>query len=195
MALVVCDMSISLDGYVTGPNDSRENPFGDGAGMLHDWMFDAATGDDRAILQEMIDGAGAVVMGRKSFDKNEGDGGWGDGGPLGDTPCFVVTHSKPATTYPSVYTFVTDGVASAIEQAKNVAGDKVVGLHGATVMQQALPLGLVDEIRVHVIPVLLGGGTPLFGPLGSSITLERTSALVTPAATHIGFRVVRQAAT
>jgi dihydrofolate reductase len=195
MALVVCDMSISLDGYVTGPNDSRENPFGDGAGMLHDWMFDAATGDDRAILQEMIDGAGAVVMGRKSFDKNEGDGGWGEGGPLGDTPCFVVTHSKPATTYPSVYTFVTDGVASAIEQAKNVAGDKVVGLHGATVMQQALPLGLVDEIRVHVIPVLLGGGTPLFGPLGSSITLERTSALVTPAATHIGFRVVRQAAT
>jgi dihydrofolate reductase len=194
MALVVCDMSISLDGYVTGPNDSRENPFGDGAGMLHDWMFDAATGDDRAILQEMIDGAGAVVMGRKSFDKNEGDGGWGDGGPLGDTPCFVVTHSKPATTYPSVYTFVTDGVASAIEQAKNVAGDKVVGLHGATVMQQALPLGLVDEIRVHVIPVLLGGGTPLFGPLGSSITLERTTALVTPAATHIGFRVVRQAA-
>jgi dihydrofolate reductase len=195
MALVVCDMSISLDGYVTGPNDSRENPFGDGAGMLHDWMFDAATGDDRAILQEMVDGAGAVVMGRKSFDKNEGDGGWGDGGPLGDTPCFVVTHSKPATSYPSVYTFVTDGVASAIEQARSVAGDKVVGLHGATVMQQALPLGLVDEIRVHVIPVLLGGGTPLFGPLGSSITLERTSALVTPAATHIGFRVVRQAAT
>ena len=194
MALVVCDMSISLDGYVTGPNDSRENPFGDGAGMLHDWMFDAATGDDRAILQEMVDGAGAVVMGRKSFDKNEGDGGWGDGGPLGDTPCFVVTHSKPATSYPSVYTFVTDGVASAIGQAKSVAGDKVVGLHGATVMQQALPLGLVDEIRVHVIPVLLGGGTPLFGPLRSSITLERTTALVTPAATHIGFRVVRQAA-
>jgi RibD C-terminal domain len=81
MALVVCDMSISLDGYVTGPNDNRENPFGDGAGMLHDWMFDAATGDDRAILQEMIDGAGAVVMGRKSFDKNEGDGGWGAGDP------------------------------------------------------------------------------------------------------------------
>jgi dihydrofolate reductase len=194
MALVVCDMSISLDGYVTGPNDSRENPFGDGAGMLHDWMFDAVTGDDRAILLEMVDGAGAVVMGRKSFDKNEGDGGWGDGGPLGDTPCFVVTHSEPATSYPSVYTFVTDGVASAIGQAKSVAGDKVVGLHGATVMQQALPLGLVDEIRVHVIPVLLGGGTPLFGPLSSSITLERASALVTPAATHIGFRVVRQAA-
>jgi dihydrofolate reductase len=191
MALVICDMSISLDGYVTGPNDSRENPFGDGAEMLHDWMFGAATDEDRAILQEMVDGADAVVMGRKSFDKNEGDGGWGYGGPLGDTPCFVVTHNKPTTSYPSVYTFVTDGVVSAIEQAKNAAGDRVVGLHGATVMQQALPLGLVDEIRVHVIPVLLGGGTPLFGTLDSPITLERTQALVTPAATHIGFRVAR----
>ena len=191
MALVICDMSVSLDGYVTGPNDSRENPFGDGAEMLHDWMFDAATDDDRAMLQEMIDGCGAVVMGRKSFNKNEGDGGWGDGGPLGDIPCFVVTHNNPTTSYPSVYTFVTDGVASAIEQAKNAAGDKVVGLHGATVMQQALPLGLVDEIRVHVIPVLLGSGTPLFGTLDSSIKLERTQARVTPAATHTAYRVVR----
>ena len=191
MALVICDMSISLDGYVTGPNDSRENPFGDGAGMLHDWIFDAATEQDRAILQEMLDGVGAVVMGRKSFDKNEGDGGWGEGGPLGDTPCFVVTHNRPTASYPSVYRFVTDGVASAIEQAKATAGDKVVGLHGATIMQQALPLGLVDRIRVHVIPVLLGAGTPLFGTLDSSIALERTQALATPAATHIGFRVIR----
>ena len=191
MALVICDMSISLDGYVTGPNDSRENPFGDGAGMLHDWMFNAATDADRAMLEGMIDSCGAVVMGRTSFEKNEGDGGWGDGGPVGDIPCFVVTHHAPARSYPSVFTFVTDGVASAIEQAKDVAGDKVVGLHGATVMQQALPLGLVDEIRVHVVPVLLGGGTPLFGALDASITLERTQASVTPAATHIGFRVVR----
>jgi dihydrofolate reductase len=191
MAHVICDMSISLDGYVTGPNDSRENPFGDGAGMLHDWLFDGATDEDRALLQEMLDGVGAIVMGRTSFDKNEGDGGWGDGGPVGDTPCFVVTHHEPATSHPSIYTFVTDGVASAIEQAKEVAGDRVVGLHGATVMQQGLPLGLVDEIRVHVIPVLLGGGTPLFAHLKSAISLERTSVLATPAATHLGFRVVR----
>ena len=191
MALVICDMSASLDGYVTGPNDSRENPFGDGAGMLHDWIWDAATDDDRAMLQEMLDGVGAIVMGRKSFDKNEGDGGWGDGGPVGDIPCFVVTHNKPTTSHPSVFTFVTDGVVSAIEQAKSVAGDKVVGLHGATVMQQALPLGLVDEIRVHVIPVLLGGGTPLFSTLDSAINLERTDVQVTPAATHLRFRVVR----
>ena len=190
MAQVICDMSTSLDGYVTGPNDSRENPFGDGAGMLHDWIWAAANDADRAILQEMIDGCGAVVMGRRSFDKNEGDGGWGDGGPVGDVPCFVVTHHQPTATYPSVFTFVTDGVMSAIELAKHVAGENVVGLHGATVMQQALPLGLVDEIRVHVVPVLLGGGTPLFGSLDSAIALERTGVQVTPAATHLRFRVL-----
>jgi hypothetical protein len=86
MGLVISDVSISLDGYVTGPNDSRENPFGDGAEMLHGWMFDAATDDDRAILQAALDGVGAIVMARRSFDKNEGDGGWGDAGPVGDHP-------------------------------------------------------------------------------------------------------------
>jgi dihydrofolate reductase len=191
MTRVICDMSMSLDGYVTGPNDSRENPFGDGAEMLHDWIFDAATDEDRAVLHDMRDSVGAIVMGRTSFDKNEGDGGWDDGGPLGSTPCFVVTHHAPERSHPSLYTFVTDGVATAIEQAKQTAGDKKVSLFGATVMQQALPLGLVDEIRVHVIPVLLGGGTPLFAALDSTISLERTQAVATPAATHLGFRVVQ----
>jgi len=191
MALVICDMSVSLDGYVTGRNDSRENPFGDGARVLHDWLHDGATEDDREILQEALDRTGAIVMGRRSFEKNEGDGGWGDAGPMADTPCFVVTHQRPATPYPSVFTFVTDGVASAIDQAKRVAGDKAVALFGATVMQQALPLGLVDELLVHVVPVLLGAGTPLFSPLDSAISLERTSVRATPAATHLRFRVVR----
>ena len=191
MALVISDMSISLDGYVTGPNDSRENPFGEGAEMLHDWIFDAATDDDRAVLQATLDDVGAIVMGRTSFDKNEGDGGWGDAGPVGDTPCFVVTHTKPTASHPPVFTFITDGVVSAIEQAKSAAGDKGVALFGATIMQQALPLGLVDEIRVHVIPVLLGGGTPLFGTLDASINLERIEARATRAATHIAFRVIQ----
>lgn len=189
MSLVICDMSVSLDGYVVGPNDSRQKPWGDGTN-LHTWIGSQATDEDRAILQEFIDGIGAIVMGRTSFEKNEGDGGWGDAGPLGAIPCFVVTHHKPTTSYPSVFSFVTDGVPSAIEQAKRRAGGKVVGLHGATVMQQALPLGLVDEIRVHVMPVLLGGGTPLFGRLASPIALERTNEQTTPAATHLGFRVV-----
>jgi dihydrofolate reductase len=191
VGLVISDMSASLDGYVTGPHDSRENPFGDGAGTLHDWIFDAATDEDRTVLQELIDNTGAVVMGRTSFEKNEGDGGWGDGGPAGDIPCFVVTHNKPTASYPPVYTFVTDGVASAIEQAKSVAGDKIVYLFGATVMQQALPLGLVDEIHVHLVPLLIGGGTSLFAGLDSAIGLERTKVVATPAATHLTFRVVR----
>lgn len=159
VALVVADMSISLDGYVTGPNDSRENPFGDGAGMLHDWLDAAATDEDRAILQQFADGVGAVVMGRTSFEKNEGDGGWGDGGPAGDVPCLVVTHHLPSRPYPSVFTFVTDGVASAIEQAQRAAGGKLVCLFGATVLQQALPLGLVDEIHLHVVASLIVAGT------------------------------------
>lgn len=191
MARVVCDMSMSLDGYITGPNDSRANPFGDGAAVLHHWIFDGATDADRRILSEAVDGVGAVVMGRTSFDKNEGDGGWGDGGPIGDTPCFVVTHHRPVTAHPPVFTFVTDGVPSAIEQAKLLAGDRSVNLHGATVVQQALPLGLVDEFRVHVIPVLLGGGTSLFGILDSALGLERTRLVATPAATHLWYRVRR----
>lgn len=117
MGRVICDMSISLNGYVTGPNDSRENPFGDGAGQLHDWFSGAATDQDRAVLQQMVDATGAVVMGRTSFKKNEGDGGWSDAGPLGDVPCFVVTHHTPSTPCSPVFTFVTDGVASAIERA------------------------------------------------------------------------------
>lgn len=191
MATVSCAMSMSLDGYVTGPGDSREKPFGRGADVLHHWIFKDNTPDDDAIINEMLNDCGAVIMGRKSFNKNEGDGGWGEGGPVGDTPVFVVTHNKPTESYPSVYTFVTDGVVSAIEQAKAVAGDKTVGLHGATIMQQALPLGLVDEIIVHLVPVLIGGGTKLFDLLDDAITLERTSVTATPAATHLKFRVVK----
>ncbi|HEX6358571.1 dihydrofolate reductase family protein [Actinophytocola sp.] len=190
MAIVSTSMSMSLDGYVTGPDDSREHPFGTGAEGLHDWIFDKSTDEDAAILNEMIEKTGAVIMGRRSFDKNEGDGGWGDGGPLGDTPVFVVTHNPPTRTYPSVYTFVTD-VATAIEQAKKLAEDKVVGLHGATIPQQALALGLLDEINIQIVPVLLNGGTRMFEHLGGQYTLERTRCVATPAATHLQFRVVR----
>jgi dihydrofolate reductase len=189
MATVICDISMSLDGFVTGPHDSRQNPFGDGAEALHDWMSSSSTPEDDAVLHDTVDRVGAVVMGRKGFEKNEGDGGWGEGGPVGDVLCFVVTHHRPARSYPPVFTFVTEGVAAAIDQATHVAGDGGVYLHGATVMQQGLPLGLVDEIRVHVVPVLLGGGTPLFGPLTAAIGLERSQAVVTPAATHLAFRV------
>lgn len=189
MAHVVCDMSMSLDGFVTGPNDSRENPFGDGADTLHDWLFKDPTDADQAFLNEAIEGTGTVVMGRRSFDKCVEM--WGADGPLAGAPVFVVTHHAPTEEHPPCYRFVTDGVASALEQAEKEAGDKMVGLHGATVMQQALPLGLVDEIIVHMIPVLIGGGTRLFDALDSAVTLERTDAVVTPAATHLRYRVVQ----
>jgi len=191
MGKIICDMSVSLDGYVTGPNDSRENPFGDGAQDLHAWLRPTASDEDRAVLEGIIGTVGAIVMGRKSFEKNEGDGGWGEAGPMGDVPVFVLTHRPPTQSYPPVFTFVSDGVADAIKQAQQVAGDKDVHLFGATVMQQALPLGLVDELHLHVMPVLIGGGTPLFGSLDSAIKLERIGAQVTPTATHLQYRVLR----
>ena len=191
MGSTICDMSVSVDGYVTGPNDSRENPFGDGAEDLHAWLRPTASDEDRAVLGSVIGSVGAIVMGRTSFEKNEGDGGWGDAGPMGDVPVFVVTHHLPSRSYPPVFTFVADGVAEAIRQAQRVAGDKDVHLFGATVMQQALPLGLVDELHLHVMPLLLGGGTALFGRLDAAIPLERVGAQVTSAATHLQYRVLR----
>ncbi|MET3565519.1 dihydrofolate reductase [Leifsonia sp. 563] len=191
MGRTICDMSVSLDGYVTGPNDSRENPFGDGADGLHAWLRPTASDEDRAVLQSVIGSVGAIIMGRTSFEKNEGDGGWGDAGPMGDVPVFVLTHHPPDRPYPPGFTFVSDGVPDAIRQARQVAADKDVHLFGATVMQQALPLGLVDELHLHVMPMLLGGGTPLFGPLDAAIALERVGAQLTPAATHLQYRVVR----
>jgi dihydrofolate reductase len=192
MARVITSMSMSLDGFVTGPNPTREQPFGGrNADVLHDWLFKLNTAEDDAILDEMVRDTGAVVMGRKSFDDVEGEGGWGDKGPAGDTPCFVVTHHLPTKQHPSVFTFVTDGVASAIEQAKAVAGDKIVGLHGAKIPQQALELGLLDEIQIHVVPVLLGDGIKMFDYLGRRIDLERNRVVATPGATHLRFTVVR----
>jgi dihydrofolate reductase len=191
VALVISGMSMSLDGFVTGPDDSREHPLGKGGEVLHRWLFDDRTPEDAAVLDEMVREVGAIVMGRRSFDFAEGEGGWGDQGPAGDVPCFVVTHTRPTAPAAPVFTFVTDGVASAVEQAKAVAGDGVVGLHGATVPQQALALGLLDEIQVHLVPVLLGAGVRLFDHLGGPVTLERTRVVTTPAATHLRFRVVR----
>ena len=186
MPKVIADITMSLDGYVTGPGADEQHGLGD-APELHTWVTEQDAVDTE-ILERATAQSGAVVMGRTSFDKTVHE--WGPGGPVPGCRNFVVTHNAPYEDHPG-YTFVTDGVASAIEQAQKAAGDKWVGLHGATVMQQGLPLGLVDEIRVHVIPVLLGGGTPLFAHLDSAISLERTSVLATPAATHLGFRVVR----
>lgn len=192
MSRVVTSMSMSLDGFVTGPDPTPENAFGGrDADVLHDWIFRNKTDEDVAILTEEVNDCGAVVMGRKSFDDVGAVGGWGDSGPVGGAPCFIVTHRAPTESYSSVYTFVTDGVARAIEQAKAAAGDRTVGLHGAKIPQQALELGLLDEVRIHLVPVLLGDGIKMFEYLGRRIDLDRTSVVTTPGATHFRFDVVR----
>jgi len=193
MGRVISSMSMSLDGYVTGPRDSREEPLGEDGQVLHEWIWEARTAADSDVLDELVDGTGAVVMGRRSYDFCEGEGGWGDGGPAGQTPCFVLTHEPPQhVVAPAVFTFVAGGIADAIEQAQTVAGGKYVALHGSTAFQQALLAGLVDEVQIHLVPVLLGGGVRLFDHLSEQqIRLERTRVVETPAATHLRFRVLK----
>lgn len=193
MGTVASAMSMSLDGFVTGPHDSREHPLGVGGEPLHAWLGPQGSAQDRAVLGDMVAGAGAIVMGRRSYDFCVGDGGWGDGGPAGDTPCFVLTH-RPPERAPSVFTFVTDGIASVIAQAQAAAGDRTVGLHGASTPQQALAAGLLDEIHVHLVPILLGDGVRLFDLLGAGpLALERTRVVVSDSGvTHLTYRPVRR---
>jgi dihydrofolate reductase len=192
MAKVISGMSVSLDGYVTGPDDSREHPLGVGGEPLHRWLWgEDRTPEDAKVLGDMVADVGAIVMGRRSFDFCEGEGGWGDGGPAGDVPCFVVTHRPPPANAASVFTFVHD-VPAAIEEAKAVAGDKVVGMHGATTAQQALAAGLVDEVQVHLIPIMLGAGVRMWDDIGGKpIEFERTAVVATPQATHLRYRILR----
>jgi dihydrofolate reductase len=193
MSKVISGISMSLDGFVTGPNVSREQQLGDGGQVLHQWLHEPDPLDSE-LLAEMGANVGSILMGRLSYDLAEGDGGWGDGGPAGPAPCFVLTHNAPApetVRAPSVFTFVTDGIHSAVEQAKAAAGDKVVGVHGASAAQQCLAAGLMDEIQISLAPVLLGSGTRLFEHLGGQFQLERTNVINSSNATHLRFRVLR----
>jgi dihydrofolate reductase len=192
MSKVISGISMSLDGFVTGPNVTREQQLGDGGQVLHRWLHEPDP-RDAELMAEMGEDVGAILMGRLSYNLAEGDGGWGDGGPAGRAPCFVLTHNPPApetVRAPSVFTFVTDGIHSAVEQAKAAAGDKVVGVHGASAAQQCLAAGLLDDIQIHLAPVLLGSGTRLFDHLGGQLLLERTKVIDTPNATHLRFRVL-----
>ncbi|WP_329038410.1 dihydrofolate reductase family protein [Streptomyces sp. NBC_01725] len=195
MSKVISGISMSLDGFVTGPNVSRTRQLGDGGQVLHQWLTEPDP-RDAELLAGMGRGVGSILMGRISYDLAAGDGGWGDGGPAGPAPCFVLTHEPPApetVRAPSVFTFVTDGIHSAVEQARAAAGDKVVGVHGAGVAQQCLAAGLLDEIQIALVPVLLGSGTRLFEHLGGQVQLERTQVVDTPNATHLRFKVIRNA--
>lgn len=193
MAQVISGISMSLDGFVAGPNVRRDQQLGDGGDALHGWLIEP-TPADAEVLSAMQQDCGAILMGRVSYDLAEGDGGWGDGGPAGPAPCFVLTHEPPApetVRARDVFTFVTDGIESAVAQAKDVAGGKVVGVHGASAAQQCLAAGLLDGLTIHLVPVLLGDGTRLFDHLGGQVRLERTDATVTDNATHLSFRVLK----
>jgi dihydrofolate reductase len=203
MGKVVFNMTMSLDGFVAGPNDNPDNGLGDGGDALFKWYFSGDTevpiSDGNMVLKVSPQSAellkqsfatyGAGVWGRRTFDIAHG---WG-GHPPG-SPCFIVTHHVPQEWVKagSPFTFVTDGVESAIRQAQQVAGDKHVVVCTASILQQCLNAGLMDEIHVDVAPLLLGNGVRLFDHLRLTPTeLECIRVIAAPGVTHLGFRVVK----
>ena len=197
MSASVLYMSMSLDGYIAGPNDDVANPGGDGFMRLHEWFgFVSApgpgaesvheSGPARQFLDE-INATGAVVSGRNTVEQVDHWGGDHHDG----VPIFVPSHRPPAPSvarYPLV-TYVADGIASAMAQAKAAAGGRNVLVHGAYTARTALAAGVLDELQIHQIPVLFGGGRRLFEVLPSRIELEPVEVIDTPEATHIRYRV------
>jgi dihydrofolate reductase len=190
---VIFDMSMSLDGFVKASNATPERPLGKGGERLHEWGFGGEDERDREVLAAQAEGdAGAIIAGRRTYDDSLP--WWGANGPHPPTRVFVVTHEAPdAVPAGSVYTFVTDGIESALEQAKAAAGDKNVAVMGGPdIGRQFIEGGLVDEIGIHLVPVLFGSGTRMFEHLGGEhVQLETTGVIETPAAIHLRFRVVR----
>lgn len=202
MGKVVFDITMSLDGFVAGPNDGPELGLGEGGERLHEWVFEleswraphglegGVTNASTEVMEEMSS-SGAVVVGKRMFDNARG---WGDEPPF-HKPVFVLTHTaqEPLTKSDTTFTFVTDGIESAVERARAAAGDENVGIGGgASTVQQALRAGLVDEVRLTVAPLLLGGGVRLFEGLGPDDgELELVRVVEGPKATHLKYRVVR----
>jgi dihydrofolate reductase len=187
-------MSMSLDGYIAGPNDEPGNPGGDGFMRLHEWYgFEAPPPNTKgtrwgAHFIDEANATGAVLAGRRTVEQVDHWGGNHHGVPI-----FVPSHRPPGPSvanYPLV-TYVTDGIESAMAQAKAAAKDKNVMVHGAYTAQRALEAGVLDELQIHQIPVLFGGGRRLFEMLPSRIELEIVRVIDTPEATHIRYRVRR----
>jgi dihydrofolate reductase len=199
MGAVVVDLSVSLDGFVTGPQPREGAPLGDGGERLHDWMFnghadsgmssagDRATDVNGAVVRDLFAATGAVLMGRRMFDL--GVGPWGDT-PF-PVPCFVLTHHahEDVVMASGTFTFVTEGLAAALDRAKAVAGGRNVLAHSPDVARQLLRAGLLDEIQLHLVPILLTEGTRLFQR--ASGHLQLTGVTGAPDVTHLRYRVTR----
>jgi dihydrofolate reductase len=209
------DISISLDGFVAGPNQSEEYPLGEGGERLHDWVVPLAAwreshgyeggevNESARVVEEARENVGAALMGRNMFgppsggpwDDGQWTGWWGDDPPY-HYPVFILTHHprdplemEGGTTFH----FVTDGIESALDQAREAAGAKDVTIWGgAQAVNQYLAAGLLDELELHVVPVLLGDGARLFDNLGDAeVKLEQVRAVEAPGVTHLRYRLVR----
>lgn len=204
MGKVTSGLTMSLDGFIAGPNDGPEHPLGEGGMRLFDWYWSGDTeyvvpsggmtfqvsAQSAEMLREVFSSIGAIVTGRRTFDITNG---WGGRHPL-DVPVFVLTHDPPEgwDHEGSPFTFVTDGVESAVEQARRVACEGTVAVGAASLAQQCLRAGLLDEVHVDLVPVLLGGGVRFFDNLGGDhIELERTGVIEALDVTHLTFRVVK----
>jgi dihydrofolate reductase len=211
MSSVTCQISVSLDGFVAGPNQSLDNPLGEGGERLHEWVVATESwrrqhgreggerGVDSEVAEEVVQGVGAYIMGRGMFGGGDGPwdeswrGWWGDDPPF-HVPVLVLTHHprEPLEMQGgTTFHFVTDGIESALEQARAGAGDKdILVAGGANAIQQYLAAGMLDELYLHIVPVLLGGGERLLEDVGDP-TLEPVKVVGSPAVTHVKYRVVR----
>jgi dihydrofolate reductase len=213
MSKVRFQVAVSLDGFLAGPDQSEENPLGIGGEALHEWMFElriwqrmhgekgGQVNVSNEVLEEAFSGVGAYIMGRNMFGGGPGAwsgdppwrGWWGDNPPY-HTPVFVLTHHSRQPLEMdggTTFIFVTDGIDSALQQARDAAGNRdVVVAGGANVAQQYLAAGKVDEFELHIAPILLGGGTRLLENVGD-LKLEQVRAVEAPGVTHIKYRVVK----
>jgi dihydrofolate reductase len=196
MTKVVADITMSLDGFVTGPDAGPKAGLGVGGEPLHTWVMESDE-VDKEILQVAMDRSGSVVMGRNLFDVIDGPDGWNDdmgygAEHAGTPPFFVVTHAEPEHVRLGLdFTFVTDGIPAAIEQARGVAGSKdVFVMGGGDVIRQCIDEGLIDELSIHLSPIILGAGTPLFSGIGRHEFVQR-SVRVSKNATHVVYDTKR----
>lgn len=213
MSKVRAHISTSLDGYVAGPNQTMEDPLGEGGERLHEWLVQLKSwregagleggveNENDALFREETANVGAEIMGRGKFgppsrgpwDVDDAwQGWWGDDPPF-HKPVFVVTHHQrePLTLSDTTFTFVTDGIQSALRQARQAAGDKDVFIGGgAQTINEFLAAGLLDELELHVVPILLGGGARLFADVGQQPKFEVVRVVEAPGVTHLKYRVL-----